>query len=194
MSASVVSETAPPSYYDKLLSGSSDSSATMSYSAPFDRAEKPVDEPKPVTSMWAPTSSYQSPFDDAQKLIDAAPAVHLEAKPEAPMSSVAPADDWMSAFGEPSASAVPVSTALHFDAPSKQPDSGVSWTSALDEPASPVDKYLDSPASPVVATPTKTKAEDGDSIAKMGRLFKEYSLVQKSENRHMVSIKLYRSK
>jgi len=231
----VTSETAAPSSdYEKMLFGTSDSATTPSHSWSFDRAQKPVDEPKSQTSMWAPTSS-SNPFDDAQKLIDAAPAV--QAKPEAPTSSAVHVDDWMSAFGEPasatlvktpevapekvlapdtaptlsykspfdkaqelidsqSAQATPESTAFHLDAPAKPVDSGSSWTSAFDEPASPIAKYLDAGAASVVATPAEVKPKEEDSITRMRRLFKENSLLQKSKKGHkqMVSIKLYRSK
>jgi hypothetical protein len=167
-----------------------DTPATPSYSSSsFDRVQKPAEETKPAAQSWdkVSTSSYTSPFDDAQKLIDAAPAVHMfepkaEAETEMPASSSfhfeAPStssadDELMSAFSEPTptktgAAAAPVRAS--------QPD----WQAAVGSSSEPAK----------VAAETPKKEED--SIARMRRLFKENSLLQKNKKGHMVSVKLHR--
>lgn len=231
--APVVTETAAPSEYEKMLLG--DHSTAPSYT-PF----KPSDEATPAPMSWDKplSASYHSPFDDAQKVIDAAPAEHVEAKVEAHTSSAVHVDDWMSAFSdddEPKiaapvkaapvaqkvAEAAPVSQSwdkastssyispldeaqklidsapavhvgvkqsveeqagewLHFDAPD-------SWKAAPEETAKPVVQ--------AVVAPKPAKPLDEDSISRMRHLFQQNSLLQQSKKgRHMVSIKLHRSK
>jgi hypothetical protein len=187
--------------------------STPSYSSPFDEAQKLVDATPASPTMdkaftppsWdkASAPSYSSPFDDAQKVVEAAPAVHLDATPAAPAVSAMPADDdWTSAFSEPSS--VPAKAS---PAPEKAPEvASVTATSATSAYVSPLDEAqkLLSPDSPLdsytaratVNTPAKpAKAEDDDSVSRMRRLFKQNSLLQTSKKgRHMVSVKLYRSK
>jgi len=222
--ASITSESQPSSEYEKTLFGDG-AATTQSYSSPFDRAQQPVDEMKLKTPTWdnAASPSYKSPFDDAQKVVDAAPAVPVEAKPEASSSAV---DEWMFDFAQPSAAtpvkdveATPVAqtwdqaASSSFESPMDKAQKLLDANSDtpfeaksvapmssgfhLDAP-SPVAQeswksVFDEPASVTVAGPEK-KAAAEDSINRMRRLFKENSLLQTSKKGHMVSIKLYRSK
>jgi hypothetical protein len=172
-----------------------------------------VDDVKPMSYSWdkAQPSSYATPFDDAQKLIDAAPAVHFENKAVAPhnsLSSNTVTDDIMSAFDEPARpTRAIVDTARNAPSNSDAND----WMSAFGGDKSVVAQAQPAPK-PVVdnswtsydtpVTPTKAVDEaankapkkEEDPIARMRRLFKENSLLQKTKKGHLVSVKLYRSK
>jgi saccharopepsin len=204
-----VDDAKPVSYpWDKVQSSS--------YASPFDDAQKlraapvtsppSVDDAKPVSYSWD-KAQPSSPFDDAQKLIDSAPAVHFENKVVAPHDN-AVTDDLMSAFDEP---ARPTRTVVETVRNAPSNSDAYDWMSAFTgdkgavaqaQPAAkPVaDNSWNSNDPPV--TPMKTVDEaankaskkEEDPIARMRRLFKENSLLQKTKKGHLVSVKLYRSK
>jgi hypothetical protein len=190
--------------YEKTLFGDSQ---TSSYSSDFSREVKPSDkktsptsdEVKPMAHLWdrSPSSSYTSPFDDAQKLIDAAPEVHFAVQPDAPASSVQSKpiaeNSWMSAFDEPATDAVVQPVSKVSDVPSTPSNS---WASVFDVPAKMASADVTPTVSKVEASemPVKSKSVEDDPIARMRRLLRDNSLLQKSKKGHMVSIKLHREK
>jgi hypothetical protein len=183
--------------------------APSSYKSIFEPkpvAQPAVEEPKPVASIWdkEETSSFKSPFDEAQKLIDAAAPVPYVAHEAAPKSSEwhfgkvsepAVDDSWMHAFDEP-AKPAPVQKVAAAPAQDTKSDWESLWgNSNSDSGFKAVRSSWEAPAMPVkadVAAPKKAK--DEDPIARMRRLFKENSLLQKSKKGRMVSIKLHRGK
>jgi hypothetical protein len=186
--------------YEKMLFGNTQVSHPSEVSQEVKSTEKPnIEELKAVSShVWdSASSTFTSPFDDAQKLIDQAPAVNVPvAQPAAPTSPVqsAPAADnsWMTAFDLPATDKAvrPVAAAV---APSITDNS---WASVFDAPA----RVTSADVVPAVARdaldekPKHAKTDEDDPVAKMRRLLRDNSLLQKSKKGHMVSIKLHREK
>jgi hypothetical protein len=192
----------PTSDYEKTLFGDDAPSSPYDVFKPHSSPAEPAQKP-----AWDKTSSFSSPFDEAQKLIDAAPAVPVVAKKETPAdsawhfdkpSSPVVDDAWMSAFDAP-AKRTPVE-------PAKAPaqDFKSDWQDLLGSPSGNSDSAIkevshpawEAPSMPARAAaeaPKKGKANE-DPIARMRRLFKENSLLQKNKKGHMVSVKLYRGK
>lgn len=185
--------------YEKTLLG--DSAATPKVMTPFDEAQKLID------ANTAATQKISSPFDDAQKLIDANSAAAVQpavSKPEpsyeAPVSHPVDANAWMKAFEEPSAPATqPASKPFEMvkAASASADDAGSHWSSrwGSENTNNDIEAALGikPEASQTDAAPQEPKkAAEDDAIARMRRLFKQNSLLQKQKRGHMVSVKLYR--
>jgi hypothetical protein len=169
----------PASDYEKTLLG--DSSASSSYMSPFDQAQKVIDDSAPVAWKPKPEVPTSSPFH-----------FDMDTPTTAAVSAPVDQNDWMRAFDEPASSA----PAKVVDTPAAEP----TVMKAFSPPDSQPDFFApDSPATTnaVASEPAKTAQpkKEEDSVARMRRLFRENSLLQKKKHgRHLVSVKLHRSK
>jgi hypothetical protein len=164
----------PASDYEKVLFGGSSGDSSATSANPFDKAQNLVYQAPAVTSK--PEVSPSSHFN-------------FEEPPASTVSTASDPNSWMKAFDDPSSSAKAV------------PDQSVAKTSTSDSSTdafttafggSPPEKQDKdpSPAASTEAAPKKPAEED--SIARMRRLFKENSLLQKNKHGHLVSVKLHR--